>query len=59
MSKYAKFIEKAINKALSIQGVEGAIILYRGLVGTAGKIPKIIKINPDSCPNKVKNVLDW
>jgi ApbE superfamily uncharacterized protein (UPF0280 family) len=39
-------IQAGINKALSIQGVEGVLIIYKGLTGTAGKIPKIIKVNP-------------
>lgn len=37
-------IQAGIKKALSIQGVEGVLILYKGQVGTAGKIPQIIKI---------------
>jgi len=39
-------IQAGINKALSIQGVEGVLIVYKGLTGTAGKIPKIIKVDP-------------
>jgi len=39
-------IQKGINEALSIQGVEGVLIIYKGLTGTAGKIPQIIKIEP-------------
>jgi ApbE superfamily uncharacterized protein (UPF0280 family) len=39
-------IQAGINKALSIQGVEGVIIIFKGLTGTAGKIPKIIKVDP-------------
>jgi uncharacterized protein len=38
-------IEKGIAVAKSIEGVEGALILYRGCVGTWGKIPQIIKID--------------
>ncbi len=37
-------IQRGINKALSIEGVEGVLILYRGLMGTAGRIPQIIKV---------------
>jgi ApbE superfamily uncharacterized protein (UPF0280 family) len=37
-------IQTGIGKALSIEGVEGVLILYKGQVGTAGKIPQIIKI---------------
>lgn len=39
-------IQAGINKALSIQGVEGVLIIYKDLTGTAGKIPKIIKVDP-------------
>ena len=39
-------IQKGMDKALSILGVEGVLIVYRGHVGTAGKIPKIIKVDP-------------
>jgi uncharacterized protein len=39
-------IEQGINKALSIMGVEGVLILYKGQVGTAGRIPQIIRIGP-------------
>jgi ApbE superfamily uncharacterized protein (UPF0280 family) len=37
-------IKQGIDKALSIQEVEGVFIIYQGHVGTAGKIPKIIKV---------------
>jgi hypothetical protein len=37
-------IQAGINRGLSIEGVEGVLILYRGQVGTAGKIPQIIRI---------------
>jgi ApbE superfamily uncharacterized protein (UPF0280 family) len=39
-------IQAGISKALSIQGVEGVLIVYKGFTGTAGKIPKIIKVDP-------------
>ena len=39
-------IQAGINRGLSIEGVDGVIILYKGQVGTAGKIPQIIKIEP-------------
>ena len=37
-------IQAGINKGLSIEGVEGVLIIYQGQVGTAGKIPQMIKI---------------
>jgi len=39
-------IECGIKVAKSINGVEGVFILYKGNVGTWGKIPKMIKIDP-------------
>ena len=39
-------IQAGISKGLSIEGVEGLLIIYKGQVGTAGKIPQIIKIEP-------------
>jgi len=39
-------IRQAIDKALSIDGVKGVFILYRGVVGKAGQIPELIKVNP-------------
>jgi ApbE superfamily uncharacterized protein (UPF0280 family) len=43
-----KAIQTGINKALSIQGVEAVLIVYKEFTGTAGKIPKIIKVDPDT-----------
>jgi ApbE superfamily uncharacterized protein (UPF0280 family) len=40
-------VQAGISKALSIQGVEGVLIVYKELTGTAGKIPKIIKVDPE------------
>ena len=39
-------IKLGIERALSINGVKGAFILYRGTVGKAGQIPELIKLNP-------------
>jgi len=38
-------IERGIEKALSIQGVDGAVIVYRGMVGIAGRVPQIIRVS--------------
>jgi ApbE superfamily uncharacterized protein (UPF0280 family) len=38
-------IEQGIDEALSIGGVKGVFISYKGLVGKAGQIPKIIKVH--------------
>ena len=42
-----KTIESAIDFAKSIEGVEGVLVMFEGQVGTWGKIPEIIKINPE------------
>lgn len=38
-------IDRGVKRALSIQGVEGVLIIYRGMVGRAGRIPQIIKVS--------------
>ncbi len=45
-------IQCGINVAKSIAGVEGALILYKGCVGTWGKIPQIIKVDRESLRNE-------
>ncbi len=45
---WRKAVECGIVKALSIEGVRGVLILYRGLVGKAGQIPKLLKISTAS-----------
>jgi hypothetical protein len=37
-------IKAGINRGMSISGVEGVLIIYKGRVGMAGKIPEIIKV---------------
>jgi ApbE superfamily uncharacterized protein (UPF0280 family) len=39
-------IKQGIDRALSIDGVKGVFILYRGIVGKAGQVPELIKVNP-------------
>ena len=39
-------IQAGISRGLSIEGVEGVLILYKQQVGTGGKIPQIIKVAP-------------
>jgi ApbE superfamily uncharacterized protein (UPF0280 family) len=41
---YRGAIQQGIDKALSIQEVDGVLIIYQGHVGTAGKIPQLIKV---------------
>jgi len=37
-------IQAGINRGMAIEGVEGILIVYKGDVGTAGKIPQLIKV---------------
>jgi uncharacterized protein len=39
-------IQAGINRGMSIEGVEGVFIIYKRQVGTAGKIPQMIKVEP-------------
>jgi ApbE superfamily uncharacterized protein (UPF0280 family) len=41
-------VQCGIDRALSIEGVDGVLIIYRGFTGTAGKIPQIIKVDSSS-----------
>jgi hypothetical protein len=38
-------IERGINEALAIDGVKGIFIYFKGIVGKAGQVPRIIKVN--------------
>ncbi len=40
-------LQAGISRGKSINGVEGVLIIYKGQVGTAGKIPQMIKIQPN------------
>lgn len=37
-------IQAGLSKGLSIEGVEGVLVIYKGQVGTGGKIPQIIRV---------------
>jgi ApbE superfamily uncharacterized protein (UPF0280 family) len=39
-------IKLGMERALNIDGVKGIFILYRGVVGKAGQVPELIKVNP-------------
>jgi ApbE superfamily uncharacterized protein (UPF0280 family) len=39
-------IREGLDRALGIEGVKGAFILYRGIVGKAGQVPELIKVKP-------------
>ena len=40
-------LKQGVDHALTIDGVKGVFILYRGVVGKAGQIPELIKVNPE------------
>jgi len=40
-------IERGVERALSIEGVRGVFIVYRGLVGMGGEVPTIIGVGVD------------
>jgi ApbE superfamily uncharacterized protein (UPF0280 family) len=42
---YSVAIEKGIEVAKSIRGVKGGLLIYRGVTGTWGKIPQIIRVD--------------
>ena len=48
-------IQRGLEKALSIQDVQGALIIFKGFVGTAGKIPQIIRV--DACGSSARKKL--
>jgi len=37
-------VERGVEKALSIDGVKGVFIVYRGTVGMGGEVPPIISV---------------
>jgi ApbE superfamily uncharacterized protein (UPF0280 family) len=39
-------IRHGVDRALSIDGIKGVFILYHGVVGKAGYVPDLIKVNP-------------
>ena len=39
-------IRAGLNRGLSIEGIEGVMVIYKGQVGTAGKIPQLIRVEP-------------
>jgi hypothetical protein len=39
-------IKAGIKTGLTIEGVEGVLIIFKGQMGSAGKIPQIIKVEP-------------
>jgi len=45
---WRRAVQQGMDEALRIDGVEGVLILYRGIVGKAGKIPQLVKISDDT-----------
>lgn len=42
-----RIIEEAVELGLTIEGVRGVFIIYRGQVGLGGEVPAIIGVNPE------------
>jgi ApbE superfamily uncharacterized protein (UPF0280 family) len=40
-------IEKGLQVGLNVEGVQGVFIIYRGKVGTGGKLPQMIGVKPE------------
>jgi ApbE superfamily uncharacterized protein (UPF0280 family) len=45
-------IRQGIDRALSIEGVQGVFILYRGVVGKAGQVPELLAIKKEQPAHK-------
>lgn len=41
---HREIVEKGVQKAMSIDGVKGALIIYRDFVGVGGKVPEMFKV---------------
>ena len=41
---HREIVEKGVQKAMSIDGVKGALIIDRDVVGVGGKVPKVLKV---------------
>jgi ApbE superfamily uncharacterized protein (UPF0280 family) len=41
---HREIVEKGVQKAMSIDGVKGALIIYRDFVGVGGTVPQLVKI---------------
>jgi ApbE superfamily uncharacterized protein (UPF0280 family) len=42
---YRGAIERGVKEALGIEEVKGVFLMYRGIVGKGGKVPKLIKVS--------------
>lgn len=51
-----RVIEKAVELGLTIEGVQGVFIIYKGHVGLGGKVPSIISVNPEENEPIIKEV---
>jgi ApbE superfamily uncharacterized protein (UPF0280 family) len=47
-------IRRGIDRALSIDGVQGVFILYRGVVGKAGQVPELLAIKKEQPAHKTE-----
>jgi len=49
---WRRAVERGIEEALSIDGVRGVFIVYRGIVGKAGEVAKMIKISAEEADDR-------
>jgi ApbE superfamily uncharacterized protein (UPF0280 family) len=49
---WRRAVERGIEEALSIDGVRGVFIVYRGIVGKAGEVAEIIKISAEEADDR-------
>ena len=49
---WRRAVERGIEEALSIDGVRGVFIVYRGIVGKAGEVAEIIKISAEETDDR-------
>ena len=49
---WRRAVERGIEEALSIDGVRGVFIVYRGIVGKAGEVAKMIKVSAEEADDR-------
>jgi len=49
---WRRAVEQGIEEALSIDGVRGVFIVYRGIVGKAGGVAKMIKVSAEEADGR-------
>lgn len=49
---WRRTVERGIEEALSIDGVRGVFIVYRGIIGKAGEVAKMIKVSAEEADGR-------